>query len=70
MYYKPLAERTKYFKETTEGVRSMCKIIEDMRNEVEARMQAIIDEKDTALAEKDNELTALKAHLRALGENV
>ena len=33
MYYKPLYERAKYFKETKEGVATMCKMMEDMRNE-------------------------------------
>ena len=33
MYYKPLYERTKCFKETEEGVAAMCKMMEDMRNE-------------------------------------
>lgn len=33
MHYKPLYERTKYFKETEEGVAAMCKMMEDMRNE-------------------------------------
>lgn len=34
MKYKPLANRTRYFKEDEEGVGSMCKIMEDMRKEV------------------------------------
>ena len=33
MYYKPLYERAKYFKETKEGVATMCKMMEDMCNE-------------------------------------
>lgn len=33
MHYKLLYERTKYFKETEEGVAAMCKMMEDMRNE-------------------------------------
>ena len=33
MHYKPLYERTKYFKETEEGVAAMCKMMEDMRDE-------------------------------------
>lgn len=33
MYYKPLYERAKYFKESKEGVATMCKMMEDMRNE-------------------------------------
>ena len=33
MHNKVLAERVRYFKEETEGVRTMCKAMEDMRNE-------------------------------------
>lgn len=35
MYYKELAERVRYFKETEKGVESMCRAIEIMRNEAE-----------------------------------
>ncbi len=35
MYYKELAERVRYFKETEKGVESMCRTIEVMRNESE-----------------------------------
>lgn len=34
MHYPLLAERTRYFKETEEGRNAMCKVIEDMREEV------------------------------------
>lgn len=33
MYYKELAERVRFFKESKEGVAIMCKAMEDMRNE-------------------------------------
>ena len=33
MHYKALYERAKHFKETKEGVATMCKMMEDMRNE-------------------------------------
>ncbi len=33
MNFKPMAERTRYLKENPEGVRQMCKVMEDMRNE-------------------------------------
>ena len=33
MHNKVLAERVRYFKEDAEGVRTMCKAMEDMRNE-------------------------------------
>ena len=34
MYYEELAKKVRYFKEEEEGVRSMCKALEDMRTEV------------------------------------
>ena len=34
MLNKELADRTRYFKETEEGVEAVCKVMEDMRNEV------------------------------------
>ena len=34
MYFKQLADKVRYFKEDEEGVRSMCKVLEDMRNDV------------------------------------
>lgn len=33
MYLDLFAQRTKFFKETEEGVSYMCKIMEDMRND-------------------------------------
>lgn len=33
MYFKKLARKPRYFKETDEGVKTMCKVIEDMRNQ-------------------------------------
>ena len=33
MHYQILADRVRYFKEDTEGVATMCKTMEDMRNE-------------------------------------
>ena len=33
MYNKDLADKTRYFKETEEGVETVCKVMEDMRNE-------------------------------------
>ena len=43
MHYKVLYERAKHFKETKEGVATMCKMMEDMRNETA---------QETALAER------------------
>lgn len=37
MHFPELAERVRYFKSDSEGVKAMCKIMEDMRNESEAR---------------------------------
>ena len=33
MHYQILADRVRYFKEDKEGVATMCKIMEDMKNE-------------------------------------
>ena len=33
MHYKELADKVRYFKEDEKGVKSMCKVLEDMRNE-------------------------------------
>ena len=33
MNYKILAERVRYFKEDEKGVATMCRVMEDMRNE-------------------------------------
>ena len=35
IHYKELSDKVRYFKETEEGVDTMCKAIEDMRNETE-----------------------------------
>jgi len=40
MNYGILADRVRFFKETEEGVMTMCKIMEDMRNEA-ARERSI-----------------------------
>lgn len=40
MHFIELAERVRYFKSDSEGVKAMCKIMEDMRNESEARGRA------------------------------
>jgi len=37
MYYDELAERVRFFKESKEGVLTMCKAMEDMRNEATAQ---------------------------------
>lgn len=53
MHYAVLAERVKHLKEDEGGVTSMCKIMEDMRNEAAAEAAAeatIAAKKDVALA--------------------
>ncbi len=37
MHYGVLAERVRYFKEDKEGVASMCRAMEEMRNDTEFR---------------------------------
>lgn len=41
MYFSEMAERTRYLKENPKGVSEMCKVMEDMRNEAEARGKVI-----------------------------
>ena len=45
MHFKILADRARYFKEDEEGMKTMCKAMEDMRNEAayEARWNQIVD---------------------------
>ena len=40
MYNHDLAEKVRFFKETEKGVQVMCKLMEDMRNEAEAKGRA------------------------------
>lgn len=51
MYYKTLYERVKYFKESKEGVATMCKMMEDMRNEA-AKAERISLAKNLLLSHK------------------
>lgn len=55
MHYQILADRVRYFKEDTEGVATMCKVMEDMRNE--AAREAV----------KENAIKAARSFL-ALGK--
>ena len=45
MLNQDLADRTRYFKETEEGVEAVCKVMEEMRNETSVRtyIEACID---------------------------
>ena len=47
MHYQILADRVRYFKEDTEGVATMCKAMEDMRNQA-AREAAKLNSVETA----------------------
>ena len=42
MRYKVLADRTRHFKRSEKGVRSMCRIFEEMREEVAEKKTAQI----------------------------
>ncbi|MBQ1875743.1 MAG: hypothetical protein II145_03440 [Selenomonas sp.] len=42
MFYPELAAQARYFKKTDEGVKTMCKAMEDMRNETEKRTKTKI----------------------------
>ena len=45
MYYRELADKVRYFKEDEKGLNTMCKVIEDMRNETAKKA----DEQTTVL---------------------
>ena len=51
MNYKLLADRVRYFKEDEKGVATMCRAMEEMRNEAE-RAKAIKDAKGMLLSGK------------------
>ena len=40
--YKELADRARHFKRSEEGVRSMCRMLEEMRDEVAEKKEAQI----------------------------
>ena len=42
IHYKELADKVRYFKEDEKGVATMCKVMEDMRNE-ESKKNKVID---------------------------
>ena len=43
MHYKELADRTRYFKKDEKGVATLCKVLEDMRNQSvwEAKVESV-----------------------------
>ncbi len=60
MYFKPLADGVHHFKETKEGRKDMCTVVEryareEARKETE-KLRIVIASKDQALSEKDNAL--------------
>ena len=62
MNFKPMAERTRYLKENPEGVRQMCKVMEDMRNETAETvlLQSIKNLMETMKLTADQAMEALK----------
>ena len=51
MHYKVLAERVRDYKENEGGLRSMCRAMEEMRAEAEARGVAIGEARGVAIGE-------------------
>ena len=62
MNYKVLAEKVRYFKENEEGVRHMCKVLEDMREETakETLVQTIINLMDSMKWTIEQAMDAMK----------
>lgn len=62
MNFEPMAERTRYLKENPEGVRQMCKVMEDMRNETTETvlLQSIKNLMETMKLTADQAMEALK----------
>ena len=57
MYYKELSDKVRHYKESEEGVKAMCDIWEEVKNEgkVEGKLEASIDNAKTML--KSGKLT-------------
>ncbi len=62
MEFELMAERTRYLKENPEGVRQMCKVMEDMRNETTeiVLLQSIKNLMETMKLTADQAMEALK----------
>lgn len=62
MNFDLIAERTRYLKENPEGVEEMCKVMEDMRNEVVQRtvLQNIKNLMETMKLSAEQAMDALK----------
>ena len=62
MNFDLMAERTRYLKENPEGVNEMCKVLEDMRNEVVERsiLQTIRNLMETLKLSAEDAMAAMK----------
>jgi len=75
MNYGIMADRARYYKESTEGVREMCKAMDDLRIESEKRGEKIGLEKGLKRGEKrgikkgEDNITTLMLKLFALGRD-
>ena len=50
MHYKELSDKVRYFKETEEGVETMCKAMDDMRDELKLKLaRKMIDRGELSL---------------------
>ena len=65
MYYSELAERVRHLKETKEGVRDMCKIMEDLRREGREEGREEVREENAVQMLKDGVLPYDKIALYA-----
>lgn len=64
MYIKELADKTRYFKTTVEGVNNMCQIMEDFRDEITADVTKKVTEDVT---KKNSSQTAVKLLEKKMG---
>lgn len=59
MYYKLLADRTRFFKETTEGVETMSSVLDEMKNETVEKVALNLLQFDKLTVEEIAESTGL-----------
>ena len=57
MFNEVLVEKARYYKEDEEGVKTMCKVLEDMRNEVREKAMAKGREEGLILAYLQSEIS-------------
>ncbi|MCD8158722.1 MAG: PD-(D/E)XK nuclease family transposase [Clostridiales bacterium] len=67
MYYNVLAKRVRYFKEEGGGVSDMCKILEDMRNEVAREVEQRVTQEVTKKVSKDTAILTTIENFREFG---